>query len=65
MSDPQVVADLFVAACLGVFIYVIGSAIALIITSEWFLNTWAGKAMAEAWELIAQSIRTILPPYKR
>ena len=65
MSDPQVVADLIIGACIGIWIYAIGLAIALIITSEWFLNTWLGRSVDEAWQLIAEAIRTILPPYKR
>lgn len=63
--SEEVIFGLLIGAVIGVWIYAIGTAIALIITSEWFLNTWAGKAIAEAWELIAKSIRTILPPYKR
>lgn len=65
MSDPQVVADLIIAACIGIWIYTIGLAIFLMTTSNWFLNTWLGRSVDEAWQLIAEAIRTILPPYKR
>ena len=65
MSDPQAVADLFAAACLGIFVYAIGSLLALVITSDWFLNTWLGRTIEEAWTHISANINKILPPYKR
>lgn len=64
MSDALIL-DLLIGAVIGLWIYIIGTLVALLITSDWFLNTWFGKAMTEAWDLIAQAIRTILPPYKR
>ena len=65
MSDPKVVADLIIAACIGIWIYTIGTAIYLIATSNWFLSTWIGKAINELWALIRETIQAILPPYKR
>lgn len=65
MSDPQAVADIFMAALAGLVVYAIGSLLALVITSDWFLNTWLGRAIEEAWTHISATINKTLPPYKR
>lgn len=64
MSE-EVILGLLIGAVIGVWIYTIGTAIYLIATSNWFENTWVGRAMNEAWQLIVEAIQTILPPYKR
>ena len=64
MSE-EVILGLLIGAVIGVWIYTITFAIYLIATSNWFANTWAGKAMNELWQLIAEAFQAILPPYKR
>ncbi|WP_413455981.1 hypothetical protein ACLQ8T_05735 [Glutamicibacter sp. FR1] len=64
MSE-EVILGLLIGAVIGVWIYTITLAIYLIATSNWFANTWVGRATNEAWQLIVEAIQTILPPYKR
>ena len=65
MSDPQAVADILMAALIGLFVYTAATLLAILFSSEWFINTRVGKSMDQAWTLIRDTIDKILPPYKR
>lgn len=64
MSE-EIILGILIGAVIAVWVYAITLASYLITTSNWFPQTWIGKAMNEAWSLIRKSIQAILPPYKR
>lgn len=64
MSE-EIILGILTGAVIAVWVYAITLASYLITTSDWFIRTWIGKAMNEAWNLIRETIQAILPPYKR